>query len=36
MAKSAIEDHLENDTLTEEIEYQIKGAAGLLYVGKYR
>ena len=36
MAKAAIESHLANGTLTEEIEYQIKGAGGLLYVGEWR
>lgn len=35
MAKAAADTYLENGTLTEEIEDQIKGAAGILYVGGY-
>ena len=36
MAKAAIDAYLEKGALTEEIERQIKGATGLLYVGQYR
>ena len=35
MVKATVESYIEEDAgaLTEEIEYQIKGAAGTLYVG---